>query len=153
MMNIYKITFLSLLCATTFYTSKGQVKKSLPKENTTISSGQSKLIKTQFSQEGDNVQCNLQDRKGNLWFTTSSNGVYRYDGKSFKNFTIKDGLLGNNVSSMLQDKKGNIWFGGRGLSRFGGKTFSDIPSTDFYVYSMLEDKSGKLWFSTTKGVY
>jgi hypothetical protein len=57
-MNIYKLTFLSLLCAIIFSTSSnGQVKTNLPKENLAISTGQPKLIKTQSSQEGDNVQC------------------------------------------------------------------------------------------------
>lgn len=155
MKNINKLTFLSLLWATMFSTSgNAQVKKKLRKENTTISSGQSKLIETQFSQQGDNVHCSLQDRKGNLWFATTNNGVYRYDGKFFKNFTVKDGLINNAVSSMLQDKKGNIWFGTfSGLSRFDGKTFRHVLSTNFFVYSILEDKSGKLWFSTNNGVY
>jgi len=67
-----------------FTSGNAQVRKNLRKENTTVSSGQSKLIETQFS---GNVYSSLQDRKGNLWFATTS--VYRYDGKSFKNFTIK----------------------------------------------------------------
>ena len=150
-----------------------QVKKELSQESETISTGQPKLIKTQGSDPGNNVHCSLQDKKGNLWFATTSNGVYRYDGKSFKNFTIKDGLSSNCIFSMLEDKKGNIWFGtASGLSRYDGKTFEhrslsltnenySYPSTstntdassDFLVFSMLEDKSGKLWFGTNHGVY
>jgi ligand-binding sensor domain-containing protein len=155
MINIDKPTFLSLLSATMFFiSSNAQVKRDLRNENTTFSFGQSKLIKTQMSQQGDNVHCSLQDRKGNLWFATTSNGVYRYDGKFFKNFTVKDGLINNAVSSILQDREGNIWFGTfSGLSRFDGKTFSNILSPNFFVYSMLEDRSGRLWCSTNNGVY
>jgi len=76
----------------------------LPKENATISSTQPKLIKTQGSGQGDNVHCSLQDKNGNLWFATTGDGVYCYDGKSFKNFTVKDGLSTNAVFSILEDK-------------------------------------------------
>jgi ligand-binding sensor domain-containing protein len=67
----------------------------------------------------------LEDRKGNLWFTTEKDGVWRYDGKSFKNFTEKDGLVNNAVLSILEDNDGNIWFGTKwlGLSRYDGENF------------------------------
>jgi len=142
----------------------GQSKQNGPKENTTISPGQPKLVKTQASQQGDNVSGSLQDRKGNLWFATTSNGVYRYDGKSFNKFTMKDGLNSNAVFSILEDKKGNIWFGtNKGLSRYDGKTFTYLslspadgdnnPSAGNIVTSILEDKNGKFWFGTYNGVY
>ncbi|GAA4323260.1 hypothetical protein GCM10023149_24090 [Mucilaginibacter gynuensis] len=108
----------------------------------------------------------LEDRKGNLWFGSIGSGVYYYDGKSFKNFTIKDGLLNNDVGSIYEDKKGNIWFGVfGGTSRYDGKsfhnyiingdamnedrtgtTFSDRPP--YEVNAIIEDKTGKFWFAT-----
>ena len=173
-MNIKKLTFLSLLSATMFFTScNGQVKTNLSKENATISTGQPKLIKSQGSGSGNNVHTSLQDKKGNLWFATTGEGIYRYDGKSFINFTTKDGLNSNNTFSILEDKKGNIWIGtDAGLSHYDGKTFTyiplsftsgnyifpsttpnDKPSINNFVTGMLEDKSGKLWFGTDNGVY
>lgn len=148
----------------------GQVKNNLPKENAAISVGQTKLIKTQSLNSGDNVHCSLQDRKGNLWFATTADGVYRYDGKTFTNFTTKDGLNSNGVFAIYEDKKGNIWFGtDKGLSRFDGKTFTYIPisivntnyidhftnkpATTIFVNSILEDKNGKFWFGAENGVY
>ncbi len=141
-----------------FTTCSGQVQKELPREEVSeskvITEGQPKLVKTHRSGSGHNVHCSLQDRKGNLWFATTGNGVYRYDGKSFTNFTTKDGLNSNAILSILEDKKGYIWFGtDSGLSRFDGKTFSHIPSKKFLVFSLLEDKSGKLWIGTNIGVY
>jgi ligand-binding sensor domain-containing protein len=52
--------------------------------------------------------------------------VYCYDGKTFKNFTEKDGLVNNAIMSMLEDKNSNLWFGTKlfGLSRYDGKTFT-----------------------------
>lgn len=151
-------------------TCNTQQKKNLPTENATVSAGQPKLIKTQGSTNiGDNIHDILQDKMGNIWFATTGDGVYRYDGNSFTNFTIMDGLSSNCIASMVEDKKGNIWFGTcSGLSCFDGKTFSHIPSanyihpstsitnnpsTDFFVFSILEDKGGKLWLGTNSGVY
>lgn len=118
-----------------------------------------------------NVHCGLQDKAGNLWFGTTSEGVYRYDGKSFIQFTTRDGLSSNTIWSMLEDKNGMIWFGtANGICRFDGEAihvvsipllkkdnlFADASSgtpakTD--VWSIMQDKSGKLWFATTSGVY
>jgi len=43
------------------------------------------------------VHCGLQDKTGNLWFGTTGDGVYRFDGKLFTNFTMKDGLDTNQI--------------------------------------------------------
>jgi len=67
----------------------------------------------------------LEDQKGNIWLTTEQDGVWCYDGKSFKNFTTNNGLVNDSVFSILEDKNGNLWFGTRGfgLSRYDGKNF------------------------------
>lgn len=47
-----------------------------------------------------NVQCSLQDKAGNLWFGTSDDGLYKYDGKSFSR---ENGLLIiQNINNRLQ---------------------------------------------------
>jgi ligand-binding sensor domain-containing protein len=38
---------------------------------------------------GDVVTSALQDKNGNLWFGTSQDGIYRYDGTRLKDFTQK----------------------------------------------------------------
>src|SRR5688500_14800353 len=53
----------------------------------------------------------IQDKAGNLWFSTAREGVYRYDGKTFTNFTEKDGLSNNAVFTILEDSAGKLWFG------------------------------------------
>jgi ligand-binding sensor domain-containing protein len=135
-------------------------------------SGNPKLIKTQSSNEYNNVYCGLQDKAGNLWFGTSGEGVYRFDGNSFTQFTVKDGLNSNAVCSILEDKNGNLWFGTRdGLCRYDGRHFIPVPITgnfmpvfvgdEYYtnqstkktVWSIFQDGSGKMWFGTGDGVY
>jgi ligand-binding sensor domain-containing protein len=108
---------------------KGQNKSQIESVNPTkiITSGNPKMIRTQGTNYTQ-VGCRFQDKAGNLWFGTLNEGVYRYDGKNFKNFTDKDGLVNNEVWFVLEDKNGNLWIGTRGfgLSRYDGKTFTTV---------------------------
>ncbi|MBL4650005.1 MAG: hypothetical protein JKY03_09755, partial [Aureispira sp.] len=49
---------------------------------------------------GDIVTNGLLDKDGNMWFTTFSEGVYKYDGIKFTNITTKDGLCSNKINSV-----------------------------------------------------
>lgn len=74
------------------------------------------------------VYSSEQDRAGNFWFSSGkSGGVTFYDGNSFINYTVKDGLGSNTVSSIIEDQAGNIWFRTEnGLSRYDGKNFKNF---------------------------
>ncbi len=155
--NIQIYTLLLLFNLVT--SCNGQVKtdlqKSAPK---TIVGGQSKIIRTQGIVSG-NVYCDLQDKAGNIWFSTSGEGVYRYDGKSFTNFTTKDGLSDNDVCEIIEDKAGNILFGTKsGICKYDGKYFSNysenVDASKKSISSLLEDSKGNLWFGVWgEGVY
>ncbi len=136
-------------------------------------SARAKLTRTLGTNQYSNTRCVVQDKSGDIWFGTTGEGVYRFDGRSFNQYTIKDGLNSNRVYSMLEDNAGNIWFGtDSGLCRYDGRAISSIPVTvtygpDFFpnssvnnistsksvAWSMLQDKSGKLWFGMSDGVY
>ena len=95
----------------------------------------------------------LEDSKGNLWFGSIGSGVYCYDGISFTNFTIGDGLPDNRVSCIYEDKAGNIWFGTEnGVGRYDGKSFRNY-SLNGLVNAIIEDKTGKFWFATTGNTF
>ena len=103
-------TFLIILLFGT--ACNGPVKKDVPKEkgseSNILSVAHPKLIKTIGSPKYGNVQCALQDKAGNLWFGTTENGLYKYDGKSFSQFLVTNGLNSNNIFSILEDKDGNV---------------------------------------------
>ena len=95
----------------------------------------------------------LEDRRGNLWFSSYGSGAYYYDGKSFQNFTTRDGLVNNWVTPIYEDKAGNIWFGtDGGVSRYDGKSFRNFTTkeglSNNVLTTIMEDKTGKLWFGT-----
>ena len=157
--QIHVFTFLTILFIGT--ACAGQVKRDLPKEKE-----HPILVKNLGN---GNVQCGLQDKAGNLWFGTSDNGLFKYDGKSFAQYLVTDGLNINNIFSMVEDKDGKIWIGtGAGLYLYDGKTFAkiEIPfrknlrpnkndnhRNSDWVFSIVQAKSGKLWFATIHGVY
>ncbi len=161
----------ALLLVAILYTScDGQGRIDLPKEKGSeskmMSTGQPKLVKTQGSQPSDNVNSSIQDKAGNLWFGTTGEGLYKYDGKSFKQFTVANGLCSKGVSCLLENKDGKIWIGTEaGVCVYDGKTFTPIQiplrknlppnqvRNTHNVFSIMQDKSGKLWFATIDGVY
>ena len=140
-------------------------------EDQHTTTGKTKLVRTQGTDRYALVRCAIQDRKGNIWFGTTGEGVYRYDGRFFTQFTVKDGLNDNRVWSLLEDRKGDIWFGTtNGLCRRTGeniinipipRTFSPSTANDYYndasrkntIWSMLQDTKGRIWFGSGDGVY
>ena len=80
----------------------------------------------------------LEDDGGNIWLGTEG-GVSRYDGRSFINFTEKEGLANNSVLNILQDDQKNIWLGTRkGLSKITKTQLSKLTGTDNNFYSVGE---------------
>jgi ligand-binding sensor domain-containing protein len=157
--NKLKNSIFSLLLVSIFFMPcKGQV--STNQTNSTIDSGYKtkqhpKIVRT-LGKQFENVVCQLLDNDGNLWFSISGEGAYRYDGKSFTNFTTKDGLCNNDVTAIIQDRAGNILLGTKhGICKYDGNKFTKYPVPDtLSITCLLEDKDRNLWFGAmNKGVY
>ncbi|MDD5152106.1 MAG: two-component regulator propeller domain-containing protein, partial [Flavobacterium sp.] len=50
----------------------------------------------------------VEDNNGFLWIATN-NGIARFDGKYFYNYTVKNGLPSNDVLQVIKEKNGTIW--------------------------------------------
>ncbi len=152
-------------------------------QNQPSSSVQARLdfskVRGQYDSIYGNVHCGMQDRAGNMWFGTTGAGVIRYDGKTFTNYTTRDGLSDNFVDCIMEDKDGKIWLGtDKGACIYDGKSFtpfsiageyesgtvflnsntqstaSNTRTTSKAIFSMLQDSKGNIWFGTaTHGVY
>ena len=105
-----------------------------------------------------------EDKNGNMWFGTDQ-GVYKYDGKTFKNYNQQHGLSHVDITrkGILVDKSGTIWVGTHGgVYRYdpaadskGEPSFSlfqQLPPVN--ITSIMEDQSGNIWFaSAANGVF
>ena len=123
------------------------------------------------------VQAITEDSRGNIWFGTrvsekdhpspnkrvGAGGLTKYNGKTFTQFSEKEGLSKNDIYSIYKDKRGDLWIGanGVGLYRYDGKTFTLFNETDrpdlnknlLGIQSILEDKNGALWVGLSGGLF
>ncbi len=92
----------------------------------------------------------VADNRNNLWFTTSK-GVFKYSGTTYKFYSEKNGLSGNNIYCALEDREGNLWFGvhGFGVSKFSGEAFISYSTKDSlpgdYINSVFQDSKKNIW--------
>lgn len=107
------------------------------------------------------VICATQDSVGFMWFGTS-NGLYSYDGNTFKQFEFKD-LVNIEIRSLYVDSKKNLWI---------GTTWEQLYEYDMYhhklthylfnpasrginsgqVYTIQEGINNTLWVATGEGL-
>ncbi|WP_455217599.1 ligand-binding sensor domain-containing protein [Kaarinaea lacus] len=99
------------------------------------------------------------DEEGLIWCGTWGGGLSRFDGKSWKTYTVKDGLPGNHVFMLRKDPGKSMWIGtNKGLARFkpGGDGFSVLTKADGLfaenVFSLAEANDGSLWVGSFGGV-
>jgi len=166
----------ALLCLLIYIVScKGQ-NKSTPIKKTVTSTPTKKTEKPApivlsdydpYFVESKNIESNngptnivrnmIQDRKGHIWIA-SWEGIIRYDGKTFTNYTNKESLRRYHVFCALEDRKGNLWFGtiGAGIYVYDGKTFTNYTTKEGLAYDKVgcfyEDKGGSIWIGTMGGI-
>ncbi|NIT57188.1 MAG: histidine kinase, partial [Aliifodinibius sp.] len=100
----------------------------------------------------------LVDKQGNVW-ASGDYGLSRWNGKSWKTFTTKDGLADNEPYFLCLDQQGYVWFGyhsSRGVTCYDGTAFRTYTTKDgLYndaVYSLGVDQRNNLWIGTARGV-
>ena len=98
----------------------------------------------------------LVDKKGNIWVGAGDNGVSKYDGINFTNYSMREGLSGNSVTSIIETRNGNIWIGTyNGITLFDGVNCIQFTEKEGlgnnHILSMMEDKTGNLWLGTQGG--
>jgi len=77
--------------------------------------------------------------------------------RSFRHFSIADGLPQSQVYALAQDEAGYLWVGTlAGLARYNGRTFRQYTSTDGLVGNQVEALApagdDRIWVGTTAGL-
>ncbi|HFE38124.1 MAG TPA: regulator [Gammaproteobacteria bacterium] len=98
------------------------------------------------------------DNDGIVWCGTWGGGLAKFDGKAWRNYTVKDGLPSNHVFMLHKDPNGFVWAGtSHGLAKIlaGGK-FKVLTRRDgLYadnVFSMANASDGSIWVGSFGGV-
>lgn len=114
---------------------------------------------------GFNIHNIMFSSSGELWASTASNGLLRFDSadrnSAVRAYTTNEGLMSNHVLSTIEDKSGNIWVVSTGgLNRLNPENGSIIG----YSYERMGiqahfnegrptiDRNGTLYFNTTRGI-
>ena len=163
MIQLIKNIFITILAATVI-SCNGQVKNG--KHSLQAEQG-SEMVKIPIPENGFSNA--YLDKDGSIWFSSNGGGIYHYDGKTFKNYTEKNGLSSNQVFSIVSDNKNNLWFGTQnGLTKYDRKKFEHIPlpyqeTTGLWldkvypiinpnaVHSIATDNNDNLWIGTAGG--
>ena len=107
----------------------------------------------------------LIDQKHNIWFGTFSSGLFKFNGDSLIQYTIRDGLGSMRISALCQMPNGDIWIGydggisilhdSKNVSPETISDFQDIPELKRdLVTDILLDSRNRLWIATQlSGVY
>ena len=97
------------------------------------------------------------DRSGIKWFGTWGAGLARFDGKSWRNFTVKDGLPGNFIADIYVDSDNALWIGTEGgIGYYNGSEWTQYSRKDGVIddsiFSIAVDRNGSKWFGTQDGL-
>lgn len=108
-----------------------------------------------------------RDLKGNIWFSTHFNGIFRYHIPTHSIHRYQKGVTGcktmasDNIYCSFVDSKGEVWFGtsNGGLMKYNAHADSiqafgkenELRQRD--IYSIQEDSFGYLWMSTDNGIF
>ena len=99
----------------------------------------------------------LVDDDETVWAGTWGGGLARFDGNSWRNFTMSDGLPANHVFMLRRADDGQLWVGtSKGLARFDGERFEVFTTRDGLfadnVFSLAADDDDTLWVGSYGGV-
>ena len=98
---------------------------------------------------GVRIEHIAEDSEGYLWFATWDNGVSRFDGDEFQNFTKQDGLVSDRVYFVSQDSQKRLWFGTlHGVCWYDGSDFHHLQDDGIAgraVQFIFEDREGRIW--------
>jgi ligand-binding sensor domain-containing protein/signal transduction histidine kinase len=107
------------------------------------------------------INCVKRDSQGFLWFCTAE-GLSRFDGYTFTNYGVDQGLPDRYVITFLETRGGDYWVATmRGLAHFNPKPgpkalmFTSYGLTDgeMQVNALLEDRQGVIWVATSAGLF
>ncbi|MBS1775456.1 MAG: hypothetical protein JSS64_04155 [Bacteroidetes bacterium] len=96
----------------------------------------------------------LRYHNGELWFGTSGSGLFRYNGRRFKQYTREaNRLISNTILSLNFDHKNRLWLGGvGGAMLYEHDTFHLLPINRRLVSDFVTIGNDSVLMSTENGL-
>ncbi len=99
----------------------------------------------------------LVDGDGAVWCGTWGGGLSRFDGQSWRTYTVSDGLPANHIFMLYQDPDGNLWVGtSDGLAKRTADGFQTFTTANGLfsnnVFSMAVAADSTAWVGSYGGV-
>lgn len=100
-----------------------------------------------------NIVSITEDHQGVMWFGTAKSGLFKYDGKTFVQFTTTGGILNKYIGTLAADRLNNLWIGTRkGLVKYNGSVFFAFSQrvellNEHIRKVVVDDKFDFLWLS------
>ena len=94
------------------------------------------------------------DEAGNIWLGTDGDGVWRYDGKAWINYSTPDGLAFHRVGPIASGTDGTVWFGtsAGGVSAYDETSLVNYARADGLawddVWAGAAGPDGSVWCAT-----
>ena len=94
---------------------------------------------------------------GGLWIGSDNDGLFRYDGAAWQQYTTADGLSDNSVHSIVMAPDGTVWVTTwYGASRLEGDRWHSYPFDLDFVgndrHPLTMDREGGLWVGGGRGL-
>jgi ligand-binding sensor domain-containing protein/serine phosphatase RsbU (regulator of sigma subunit) len=109
-----------------------------------------------------NTQTVCEDKNKNVWISSLGDGVFKFNGRKFENYTVADGLKSAYCYGIVADYKNGIWVAHanalsyknnnkKNFNRIGGN--SDLLQNNFIENSVFYDKKeNEILFGTNEGI-
>ena len=93
----------------------------------------------------------LFDRDGNLWVSTTGNGIFRIRGDLVDHYGRADGLAGDNPAALFEDREGILWAAtpGEGIDKFRDPPIASFSTLEglgnAFPQGVLASRDGTIW--------
>jgi len=116
-----------------------------------------KVYTTEDNLPNSSITTISQDASGHLWIGTLD-GVSKFDGIEFRNFSLKEGLIDRVILSIYANEDGTVWIGTyAGLSKYENEKIKNFTTENGLIeneiWCIAKGVNNEIWFGTlSKGI-